>query len=86
MAMQDCYLAFNMTERAGDKFMTLARICNNTCNMVLLLRHVDIDLFPNISGNAGLLPGFLLDRASWCHFHDFHTHLRQHSQDGSHAA
>lgn len=45
-AMQDCYLAYYLTELAGATFMIFTRTCDNTRKMALMLRNLGFDAIP----------------------------------------
>ena len=45
-ALQDCYLAFYLTELAGATFMIFTRTCDNTRKMALMLRNLGFDAIP----------------------------------------
>lgn len=44
--MQDCYLAYYLTELAGATFMIFTRTCDNTRKMALMLRNLGFDAIP----------------------------------------
>ena len=46
LAMQDCYLAYYLTELAGATFMIFTRTCDNTRKMALMLRNLGFDAIP----------------------------------------
>ena len=45
-ALQDCYLAYYLTELAGATFMIFTRTCDNTRKMALMLRNLGFDAIP----------------------------------------
>jgi len=44
--LQDCYLAYYLTELAGATFMIFTRTCDNTRRMALMLRNLGFDAIP----------------------------------------
>ncbi len=44
--MQDCYLAYFLTELAGATFMVFTRTCDNTRKLALMLRNLGFDALP----------------------------------------
>lgn len=44
--VQDCYLAYFLTELAGATFMVFTRTCDNTRKLALMLRNLGFDALP----------------------------------------